>query len=253
MKDLILRISIKNKLFIIFISIFFLFSFIGNEKVYAHQPFFIKSYNKIENGSGIKISDASVSHAFYGQFDNKKQFTLIDLDISDGEDLFVEVLIPNKFPENEISINELPLLRISSNNSDSIEIDPDIRIEFYEPFSKMNLLRIASYRVPAKYNDYSIELLSRSSSPLRFVQSVGYKEIFMRRYVDGDFEESTMQKLNEWYLKEATDQAESNHKLDLLLTVNNNPITSLIFFILIITGIFGIFFTIKKLSNKKNH
>ena len=54
--------------------------------------------------------------------------------------------------------------------------------------------------VPAKYNDYSIELLSRSSSPLRFVQSVGYKEIFMRRYVDGDFEESTMQKLNEWYL-----------------------------------------------------
>ena len=89
MKDLILRISIKNKLFIIFISIFFLFSFIGNEKVYAHQPFFIKSYNKIENGTGIKISDASVSHAFYGQFDDKKQFTLIDLDISDGEDLFV--------------------------------------------------------------------------------------------------------------------------------------------------------------------
>ena len=74
----------------------------------------------------------------------------------------------------------------------------------------------------------------------------------MRRYVDGDFEESTMQKLNEWYLKEATDQAESNHKLDLLLTINNNPITSLISFILIITGIFGIFFTIKKLSNKKN-
>ena len=107
MKDLILRISIKNKLFIIFISIFFLFSFIGNEKVYAHQPFFIKSYNKIENGTGIKISDASVSHAFYGQFDNKKQFTLIDLDISDGEDLFVEVLIPNKFPENEISTSQI--------------------------------------------------------------------------------------------------------------------------------------------------
>lgn len=250
MKDLILKISLKNKLFIIFIFVFFVSYIIINEKIYAHQPYFIKSYSKIENGLGIKISDASISHALYGEFDKKNQFTIIDVDISNSEDLLVQVLIPNKYPENEINIDELPLLQISSNKNDYIEIRPDIRIEFYEPFTKMNLLRIASYNVSAKSNKYSIQLLSRSSSPLRFVQSVGYKEVFFKRYIDGDFEDITVERLNKWYSRETINKSDSNFKLDLLLILNNNLTVFLIILTLVIICVFvGILIIKRKFYN----
>ena len=114
----------------------------------------------------------------------------------------------------------------------------------------MNLLRIASYNVSAKSNKYSIQLLSRSSSPLRFVQSVGYKEVFFKRYIDGDFEDITVERLNKWYSRETINKSDSNFKLDLLLILNNNLTVFLIILTLFIICVFvGILIIKRKFYN----
>ena len=210
-----------------FLVVFAMFGYwvFFNKPVSAHQPFFIPTNSPTESTPSltINLSDGTVSHAFYGTFNRKGQSTKITLTVDVGEKLLFEVLIPDKRPENLIQKEDLPILIVRTKNGEEKKIFPDLRIKFYEPFSKMNLLRVASFESTATSEEYTLELVSMKHQDLRFVQSVGYKEIFFRRFVDGDFIETSGTDLNLWYHNNGNIVEKKSLVTNSFILLNNKP------------------------------
>ena len=73
--------------------------------VFAHQPFGIADKNQ---DSYIEVSDAKISHAFYGIFEKKGDEMELNFKLSAGDKFVFSLLIPDQDPENIISSEKLP-------------------------------------------------------------------------------------------------------------------------------------------------
>ena len=161
-------------------------------KIYAHQPFkIIKSPTDITT---IDLSDASVSHAFYGEFESTDEEIIFNLNNFSDNILKFSILIPDQEPENQIKENYLPELSIeklsnSENQQESVKelYKANIRSTFYEPYSQMNLIRVISHQETLQ-NGSTIKVTLKSNGVLRYVFSVGSKEIFSSVYASGNTE-----------------------------------------------------------------
>ena len=75
---------------IIVISIQILGLLLLQNPIYAHQPFGIADKNQ---NSYIEISDAKISHAFYGVFENKDQEMELQFNLEAGDKFIFSLLI----------------------------------------------------------------------------------------------------------------------------------------------------------------
>ena len=172
-------------------------------RIYAHQPFkIIKSPTE----TTIDLSDASVSHAFYGEFESTDEEIIFNLNNFSDKILKFSILIPDQEPENQIEENYLPELTIekllnSENQSESVEelYKSNIRSTFYEPYSQMNLIRVISHQEILQ-NDSIVRVTLKSNGVLRYVFSVGSKEIFSSVYASGDTEYFNSSAQIAWYI-----------------------------------------------------
>ena len=172
-------------------------------RIYAHQPFkIIKSPTE----TTINLSDASVSHAFYGEFESTDEEIIFNLNNFSDNILKFSILIPDQEPENQIEENYLPELTIekllnSENQSESVEelYKSNIRSTFYEPYSQMNLIRVISHQEILQ-NDSIVRVTLKSNGVLRYVFSVGSKEIFSSVYASGDTEYFNSSAQIAWYI-----------------------------------------------------
>jgi hypothetical protein len=188
------------KLFIFLIT--FSFIFINSYQIYAHQPYKVNNSNIAK--PVIEISDASVSHAFYGEFLSKNEEVIFNLNGFSKNILQFSILIPDKNPENILLESDLPEIYLIKNKL----TDPDNeekfyakeRINFYEPFSKMNLIRVITYKDTILPNS-NVSIRIKSNSAARYVFSVGYKEIFSKTYTSGETEVFTSSDMQNWYSK----------------------------------------------------
>lgn len=172
-------------------------------RIYAHQPFkIIKSPTE----TTIDLSDASVSHAFYGEFESTNEEIIFNLNNFSDKILKFSILIPDQEPENQIKENYLPELTIekllnSENQSESVEelYKSNIRSTFYEPYSQMNLIRVISHQETLQ-NDSTVRVTLKSNGVLRYVFSVRSKEIFSSVYASGDTEYFNSSAQIAWYI-----------------------------------------------------
>ena len=172
-------------------------------RIYAHQPFkIIKSPTE----TTIDLSDASVSHAFYGEFESTNEEIIFNLNNFSDKILKFSILIPDQEPENQIKENYLPELTIekllnSENQSESVEelYKSNIRSTFYEPYSQMNLIRVISHQEILQ-NDSIVRVTLKSNGVLRYVFSVRSKEIFSSVYASGDTEYFNSSAQIAWYI-----------------------------------------------------
>ena len=173
-------------------------------KIYAHQPFkIIKSPTDITT---IDLSDASVSHAFYGEFESTDEEIIFNLNNFSDNILKFSILIPDQEPENQIKENYLPELSIeklsnSENQQESIKelYKANIRSTFYEPYSQMNLIRVISHQETLQ-NGSTIKVTLKSNGVLRYVFSVGSKEIFSSVYASGNTKYFNSSAQIAWYI-----------------------------------------------------
>tara|TARA_B100000700_G_scaffold328417_1_gene446205 strand:+ start:20356 stop:21045 length:690 start_codon:yes stop_codon:yes gene_type:complete len=203
---------LKNKIKIIsifFFQFFGLFFFV--DTIQAHQPFGIN--DKTEKNY-IEISDATVSHAFYGEFVNKDEEMILDFKLKEGDTFDFSLLIPNLEPENLKDSSEFPYLLIND-----VKYLPNQTSNFYEPYSRMNLIRIISERQNIEKNtDINVKVISRGNT--RYVFSIGYKEIFNNTYASGNVRRFSMNDLNEWYNRLYTpDAIEEKNNLTIILAI----------------------------------
>lgn len=202
----------KNK---IKVTSIFLFQFFGLfffvNTIQAHQPFGINDKSK-ENY--IEISDATVSHAFYGEFLNKDEEMILTFKLKEGDTFDFSLLIPNLEPEKVKNANELPYLQINDK-----KYLPNQTSTFYEPYSRMDLIRIISEKQNIeKDTDIKVRVISRGNT--RYVFSIGYKEIFNNTYASGNIKRFSMNDLNEWYNRLYTPEAPKEKiNLSIILTI----------------------------------
>ena len=107
-----------NKEKIIYVIIFLLPLF-NIHFVSAHQPFEIIP-DQI-NETSIDLSDATVSHAFYGEFSSKNQEVIFNLDNLNGNPLDISILIPDKNPENLSSEDLFPIIHLIADHLNLVD------------------------------------------------------------------------------------------------------------------------------------
>ena len=216
------------KRFFIVSAILTSFFIVSTDEIYAHQPYEIKNST---DQTIIELSDATVSHAYYGEFLSDQEEIIFDLKGFSAPILQFSILIPDKSPENIFSPTELPEVKLLTESKDEMQFLPYERIGFYEPYSRMNLIRVITYR-DTNYNDKSARIIVKSNKNCRFVFSVGYKEIFNRKYSSGDTVELGSSGIQTWYSK--TSSIEDNPDLEESLEIKQKE-SSLRIIILIIS------------------
>ncbi|MBL40514.1 MAG: hypothetical protein CL761_04235 [Chloroflexi bacterium] len=216
------------KRFFIVSAILTSFFIVSTDEIYAHQPYEIKNST---DQTIIELSDATVSHAYYGEFLSDQEEIIFDLKGFSAPILQFSILIPDKSPENIFSPTELPEVKLLTESKDEMQFLPYERIGFYEPYSRMNLIRVITYR-DTNYNDKSARIIVKSNKNCRFVFSVGYKEIFNRKYSSGDTVELGSSGIQTWYSK--TSSIEDNPDLEESLEIKQEE-SSLRIIILIIS------------------
>ena len=219
------------KRFFILSTILTSFFVVSADKIYAHQPYEIKNST---DQTIIELSDATVSHAYYGEFFSDQEEVIFDLKSFSAPILQFSILIPDKSPENIFSQAELPEVKLITDSQEEIEFLPYERIGFYEPYSRMNLIRVITYK-NTNYNDKSARIIVKSNKNCRFVFSVGYKEIFNRKYSSGDTVELGSSGIQSWYSKTSSIEDKPDIKESLEIKQEESSLRIIILIISIIT------------------
>ena len=219
------------KRFFILSTILTSFFVVSADKIYAHQPYEIKNST---DQTIIELSDATVSHAYYGEFFSDQEEVIFDLKSFSAPILQFSILIPDKSPENIFSQAELPEVKLVTDSQEEIDFLPYERIGFYEPYSRMNLIRVITYK-NTNYNDKSARIIVKSNKNCRFVFSVGYKEIFNRKYSSGDTVELGSSGIQSWYSKTSSIEDKPDIKESLEIKQEESSLRIIILIISIIT------------------
>lgn len=219
------------KRFFIVSAILTSFFIVSTDEIYAHQPYEIKNST---DQTIIELSDATVSHAYYGEFLSDQEEIIFDLKGFSAPILQFSILIPDKSPENIFSPTELPEVRLITESKDEMQFLSYERIGFYEPYSRMNLIRVITYK-DTNYNHKSARIIVKSNKNCRFVFSVGYKEIFNRKYSSGDTVELGSSGIQSWYSKTSSIEDKPDIKESLEIKQEESSLRIIILFISIIT------------------
>ena len=180
------------------LTIFCVSVFLSNVSLlYAHQPYVVIKASS--NKTVVNLSDASVSHAFYGEFVSGGEEVLFELTGFSGRTLKFSLLIPDQLPEKELLEKNLPEITLIRQSQERPFL-ANVRVPFYEPYSQMNLIRVISHN-ETLLEDSKVSINIRSNTQMRYVFSIGDKEIFSQKYASGDTEELNQHGQLEWYVK----------------------------------------------------
>ena len=170
------RVSLKLKTF--FMAVFALTAatlFIPGSFAYAHDPVFIGEEQK-EAEEGPYLPDARISFALYGTFLQSDERRGFQFEIPDGETITMSLLIPDLSPEKEIETSSLPWLTLERPDGTQVDLLPDIRVAFAEPFSRTNYLRLLDHSEIGREGTYQVTI--HGLDPSRFTVSIGFIEMF---------------------------------------------------------------------------
>ena len=213
------RVSTKLKIFLVTIfSIVAAMLFFPGSSAYAHDPIFIGEEQK-EAYEGPYLPDARISFALYGTFLESDERRGFQFEIPNGETITMSLLIPDLSPEKEIETPFLPWLTLERPDGTEVDLLPDIRVAFAEPFSRTNYLRLIDYSEIGREGTYQVTI--HGSDPSRFTVSIGFIEVFGTEVLNAE-NRNDRGALERWYTtpppeftQEETTTTEQELNLDL--------------------------------------
>lgn len=141
----------------------------------AHDPI-ILTQEQTEPASGPLVPDGTISFAFYGVVDGRGDTRAFRVNFTEGDRLFLSLLIPDLSPENALRDDQLPYLELVDPTGTTTILRPDLRLPFPEPFSGTNYVRLLDLDSTAVAGEYAVTVIG--TAPARFTVSVGFKEVF---------------------------------------------------------------------------
>ena len=162
----------KIKLFLLFTVLAF---FVWSPVAHAHDPVFITDEQR-EAEQGPFLPDARISFALYGTFNEEKENRGFQFEIPEGELITLSLLIPDLEPENILENESLPSLVLVRPDETLVDLFPEIRVKFAEPFSGTNYVRLLDHEEIGVEGVYQV--LINGVAPSRFTVSIGFIEMF---------------------------------------------------------------------------
>ena len=142
---------------------------------HAHDPIFITD-EQIEAEQGPFLPDARISFALYGTFNKEKDSRGFQFEIPEGETITLSLLIPDLEPENMIESQSLPSLVLIRPDMTVLDLLPEIRVKFAEPYSGTNYVRLLDHEEIGVDGVYQV--LVNGVARSRFTVSIGFIEMF---------------------------------------------------------------------------
>ena len=179
-----------------FATIITLFGILYITPGYAHDPIFIEN-TQLSPGDGPYLPDGTISFALYGILENGSDSRGFRAKLQTGDELALSLLIPNLVPEKLLTLEQLPTLTVERPDKSTIELDPEGKDVFDEPFTATSYLRLLSMQEPAQTGIYHITVNGNQSG--RFTVSIGTIERFSTP-VDNVFNRSSnLTRISNWY------------------------------------------------------
>jgi hypothetical protein len=142
----------------------------------AHQPVTLDSADRTP-ARGPLLVDGTVSFAVYTTLDGPGSKRGFRVGMQAGQSLQVQLLIVNAWPANVLGADQLPTVTVISPTGQRFVLTPRERTPFYEPYSKTSFLYLARMTTIAVAGTYRVWVSGRSSSTVRTVVGVGYREV----------------------------------------------------------------------------
>lgn len=166
----------------------------------AHDPIFVEEAQTTPD-TGPYMPDGTISWALYGSVLEAGDTRGFEFDLRDGDELYVALLIPNLEPELSLGDGELPTLALAAPDGSIIDIAPEIREVFDEPFSQTSYVTLAEIRQPGQGGRY--QGIVTGNAAARFTVAIGEREIFFTDSERSGDRPSTFQEisgpLQVWY------------------------------------------------------
>ena len=141
----------------------------------AHDPIFVDDTTAPSDSPLIR--DGSISFATYGTIAEAGRSAHVRLDLDDGDTFGLEMLVPDRPPENEQDNFSHLTLTATAPDGSTTELRGDGVIDrFDEPFTGTSYLRVIEFTAPAAAGTY--ELTITSTRPTRFTVATGQTEQF---------------------------------------------------------------------------
>ncbi len=151
-------------------------SLIGAAPALAHQPVTLDSADRTP-ARGPLLVDGTVSFAVYTTLDGPRSKRGFRVGMQAGQSLQVQLLIVDAWPANALGADQLPTMTVVSPTGHRFVLKPRERTPFYEPYSKTSFLYLARLTTIAVSGTYRIWVSGHSSSTVRTVVGVGYREV----------------------------------------------------------------------------
>ena len=160
---------------VVFVTTIALFGILSITLGYAHDPIFIEN-TQLSPAEGPYLPNGNISFALYGRLENGSDSRGFRSKLQSGDKLVLSLLIPNLVPEKLLSLEQLPTLKVERPDKSSIELSPEGKEVFDEPFTGTSYLRLLSMQEPAQSGIYHITVNGNQQG--RFTVSIGTIEQF---------------------------------------------------------------------------
>lgn len=140
----------------------------------AHIPVFLTRKNATTPDDLPLLPDGSVSFAFYGVVPGGGESRSVQVELTRGQLLYAELLIPKLSPEQELATESLPTLTITAPSGAHTHHGPNRREVFDEPYTSTSYLSYLVERGTAEDGTYTLAVAGPEQA--RFVLAVGEEE-----------------------------------------------------------------------------
>lgn len=167
---------------------------LGATPVAAHQPVFVDDATPAADSPVLE--DGTISFATYGRITAPDRTAVVRVRHQAGERLTVELLVPDRPPENTFAAYDVLRVRVTDPFGEVTDLVPDgVLGRFDEPFSKTSYLRLLSWEADAVEGITTVEV--SASVPTRFTLATGTIEAFGAEV--SSYEPQPVSELAAWY------------------------------------------------------
>ena len=181
---------------VVFVTTIALFGILSITPGYAHDPIFIEN-TQLSPAEGPYLPNGNISFALYGRLENGSDSRGFRSKLQSGDKLVLSLLIPNLVPEKLLPLEQLPTLKVERPDKSSIELSPEGKEVFDEPFTGTSYLRLLSLQESAQSGIYQITVNGNQQG--RFTVSIGTIEQFGTPVDNVINRSSNLNRISDWY------------------------------------------------------
>ncbi|WP_326718399.1 MULTISPECIES: hypothetical protein [unclassified Streptomyces] len=140
----------------------------------AHEPIELDSSDVLPWKGPLLLNGESPAMLF-GTLPKSSTARSAQLHMTAGQQLIVNLAIPDQAPENQLTTAQLPTVTIVAPNLKVTQIKPTMRVPIKIFEGTLDALLLATYTGPAIDGDYS--LIVTGGAPARFVVATGTEDV----------------------------------------------------------------------------